>query len=234
MGETKMRTDTKTFRTNVLAQVKALGINSNRSKIVAKRLASAISNGSYGSYGSAGFEGRKSFDTLELKLDFMFSGGQAVDAIIDGEYAMAASTDDQRLVDVEATAEQKAMRPAFDMAIQDLYGSLSDACQAWDDVHGHPETFALADVRRADVDLVPEVVAARAAYDALVQRSVAMNRYAHATWTDPIAFDSYSDCWKDETGSRPRGYANREQILAYFAREQAGAANDDDKSAQAA
>src|SRR3546814_11605182 len=69
-----MRTDTTTFAKYVFRAVRDLGINSVRSKQVARRISSAFSYGFHNPYGDFSFEARKNIATIELQLNIGFSG----------------------------------------------------------------------------------------------------------------------------------------------------------------
>src|SRR3546814_17956750 len=81
-----MRTDTTTFAKYVFRAVRDLGINSVRSKQVARRFSFAFSYGFHNPYGDFSFEARKNIETIELQLNIGFSGFHGVDVIIDGEF----------------------------------------------------------------------------------------------------------------------------------------------------
>lgn len=230
-----MRTNTTTFRSNLFKSVRALGVNSLRSKIVAKRIANGIAYGSYNSYGEKQFEGVKTLDTIELKLDFCFNGAQIVDVIVDGVRVFGASTDDHVLVSTDPTATQVALKPLLEEAAGQIRDVVADACDAWNEANGNPTTIELAEVRHGEINADPKVVAVRAAYAALRDRSLASNRFATISYVDPALHGCYSDDHKDEYGFRPRGHVRYDEVVAFYertAREQA--ANDDEQVADAA
>src|SRR3546814_18671490 len=59
-----MRTDTTTFAKYVFRAVRDLGINSVRSKQVARRISSAFSYGFHNPYGEFSFEARKNIEKI--------------------------------------------------------------------------------------------------------------------------------------------------------------------------
>lgn len=224
-----MRTDTKSFRANVLKQVRALGINSVRSKIVANRIASGIAHGSYNPYSArGGYDARGEIGTLVLRLNFAFSGGQYVEAWVDGDLAFTATTDQHLLVNVEPTAEQVALRPQLIAALEAVRSAKNDACRAWDAENGHPANIGIAEIRHQAVGADADVVAAVAAYEALRDRSLASNRFAPLACVDPMLQGEYSDDFKEEHGSRPGGYIRYDEAVAYFARERRSYGVNDD------
>ena len=227
-----MRTDTNTFRTNVFKSVRAMGINSMRSKIVAKRIASGIEYGSYTRYDGKVYDGTKTLDTLELKLDFCWNGAQIVDVIVDGVRVFGVSTDDCVLVSTEPTEMQKDLRPRLETAMEAVYTAVTEAGRLWDEAN--PDLDA-GEVRRAVVEMDPAVVAARAEYRALRKQSLASNRHAHIAYTHPALYDVYSDDVKDDRGSRPSGHIRYDEVVAYYTRrsEVRAAANDDQEIAAA-
>jgi hypothetical protein len=216
-----MRTDTKTFAANVLKSVRALGINSVRSKQMAYLVVDSVTRGWKAPYGEHEFKAVETLDAIELKLDFMVMGGQALDVHVDGAYGFSVSTADNVLVSLEATPEQVALLPQLEAAHKALFGTIGDQCIAWDRLHGHPATFDLADQRAIDVNATPEVVAAQAAYDALRDRSLASNPHASIRIVDPILADRYSDELKEDTGRRPTGHVRHATAQRYFERMEA-------------
>src|SRR3546814_11377029 len=101
-----MRTDTTTFAKYVFRAVRDLGINSVRSKQVARRSSSAFSYGFHNPYGAFSFEARKNIETLEIQLNMSFSGFHGVDVIIDGEFGFRPSPHEGALAYVEPTPRQ--------------------------------------------------------------------------------------------------------------------------------
>lgn len=229
-----MRTDTNTFRTNVFKSVRALGINSMRSKIVAKQIASGIEHGSYTRYDGKVYDGTKTLDTLELKLDFCWNGAQIVDVIVDGIRVFGASTDDCVLVSTEPTDAQKELRPRLEAAMEAIYREVADARRRWEEAN--PGVDA-GEVRHASVQADPAVVAARAEYRALRKQSLASNRHAHIAYTHPALYDVYSDDVKEDRGSRPSGHIRYDEVVAFYKRrkeERVAAAHADLEVAAAA
>jgi hypothetical protein len=230
-----MRTDTSTFRTNVFKSVRALGINSQRSKIVARRIASGIAHGSYTRYDGKVYDGVATLDTFELKLDFCFNGSQIVDVIVDGVRVFGASTDDHVLVSTEPTATQIALKPQLEEAAGRIRDVVADACDAWNEANGNPTTNELAEKRHGEINADPKVVAVRAAYAALRDRSLDSNRFATISYVDPALHSCYSDDHKDEYGFRPRGHVRYDEVVAFYERTaREHAANDDQEIADAA
>lgn len=219
-----MRTDTTTFRRRVRTMVRALGIKSARSKIVALRIAGGIRHGSCNPYANGrGHEGRDEIASLDLELDVF--GIHVVRVVVDGEFAFSATTDDRVLVDVEPTPGQVAMRDRLhDLMVASLHAA-DDARIAWESSNGSSDDDGPVSSRETFVDADPSTVAARAAYEAAVEESLALNRFAHVAYTDPLLHEEWSWAVKCEDGGRPRGtYANREMALGWFARR---AANDE-------
>lgn len=153
-----MRTDTKTFAKRVFAQVRALGINSVRSKTVARRITSGISHGAYITSGDQ-FEARTEIGTLDLELAIRGSF-HSVMVFVDGQFAFSETTPDRRLVNLETTPGQRELAQPIFEAMIDLYGA-------------------------EDRDRP----ALQAAYDALRDRSLALNPFAHANEIDPALFE---------------------------------------------
>lgn len=211
-----MRTDTATFRRRIFSQVRALGINSVRSKIVAQRIVSGIRYGSYNPYNA--FEGRPTVETVDMKLLFSFGGSHFVRVVLDDDVSFTASTDDQVLVNTSANDEQTALRPLLEDAADAVHRIRGIACREWDVANGHPATNELAEVRYQAVRADPRCVAAQEAYDALRDRSLASNRFAPASYIDPILYSEYSDEYKEETGIRPRGHHMHHDVVAFMER----------------
>lgn len=79
--------------------------------------------------------------------------------------------------------------------------------------------FRLHDIRWPGFDAPEEAqVAWRETYSTLVgiAESV-LGPDAHVADVDPVCFDSYSDCHKDECGFRPRGHVTRAEAKAFLA-----------------
>lgn len=184
-----MRTDTRTFAKRVFAQVRALGINSVRSKHVARRIVSGISHGAY-MVGGEQFAARGEIGTLELELAIRGSF-QSVMVTVDGEFAFSESTPDRRLVSLDTTPEQRDLAQPIFEAMIDLFGG---------EDHERP--------------------ALQAAYDALRDRSLALNPFAHANEVDPALFGCYSDTVKEEDGRRPSGHVTVAECRSWLLRHQ--------------
>lgn len=210
-----MRTDTATFRRRIFAQVRALGINSVRSKIVAQRIVAGIRYDSYNPYNA--FDGRATIDSITMKLLLGF-GGHFVRVVLDDDTSFTESTDERILVDTSANDEQVALRPLIEDAAYALRRVRAAACRDWDEANGHPATNDLAEVRFRTVNEDPRCVAAQAAYDALRDRSLASNRFAPVSYIDPILASAYSDEYKEETGSRPSGPQMYDDVVAFMDR----------------
>lgn len=215
-----MRTDTATFRANVLKSVRALGINSARSKVVARRIASGVAHGSYNRLGELRFAGVATFSSLDLKLTFCWNGAQVVDVLVDGADAFSASTDDCRLVSLDPTPEQERLRWLLERARSTLCDALSSACLAWEEAHGRPHRDEDRERRDQDVELDPAVSEARDAYASLRARSLASNRHAHVCYVDPALHSLYSDVVKEDRGSRPTGHVRYDEAVEYLERSQ--------------
>ncbi len=219
-----MRTDTATFRRRIFAQVRGLGINSVRSRIVAHRIVGAVRHGSYNPYNA--FEGRATVETVDMKLLFSFGGGHFVRVVLNGDLSFTASTDDEILVSTSPTAEQIMLRPVIEDAADALRAVRNAVCREWNDANGHPATIELCDVRYQAVDADPRSIAAQAAYDALRDRSLASNRFAPASYIDPILYSAYSDEYKEEHGTRPSAHHMYDDVVAFMGRMDAGADED--------
>src|SRR3546814_13980210 len=120
--------------------VRDLGINSVRSKQVARRISSAFSYGFHNPYGDFSFEARKNIETIELQLNIGFSGFHGVDVIIDGEFGFRASTNEGVLVDVEATPRQVEIGEELRKSISAISSAIGHACRAYRKAYGNPET----------------------------------------------------------------------------------------------
>lgn len=186
-----MRTDTKTFEKRAFAMVRALGINSVRSKQVASRIVSGLRHGASFMYGG-GTEPRTEIDSIELELSLRGSF-QSVNVHVDGAFLFGAQSNDGKLVSFETTREQELLeRPMFEATIA-LYQA--------DDA---------------------ERPAMQAAYDALRDRMLALNPFAHAARVDPALHECYSDVVKSEDGRRPRGHVTVDECRRYLLRRQDG------------
>lgn len=214
-----MRTDTTTFAKFVFRAVRDLGINSVRSKQVARRISSSFSYGFHNPYGDFSFEARKNIDTIELQLNIGFSGFQGVDVIIDGEFGFRASTNDGVLVDVEATPRQVEMCDELHDLMRATNTAISNACDAFAKEFGYPQTNEDCEKRFEFCEQDSGIIAAQAHYDALRDESLAINRFAPGHYIDPALHYEYSDTYKYEYGCRPRGYTSVAEMKAYLERE---------------
>lgn len=224
-----MRADTTTFAKSIFAQVRALGINSVRSKQVANRIFGGIRYGSYNPYGHSGFEGRETIETIRLELDIGWGQMQTVSVIIDGKLAFTASTNDGVLVNVEATPRQIEMQDELIQLMQAAYAAIDDAYDAYAEAHGHPETDEQCDRRREFSRQDPGVIAANARYDTLRDESLAINPFASGFIVDPDLGESYSNVYKSEYNFRPRGYANVADMRAYLLQDRSDMFDDDEE-----
>lgn len=76
----------------------------------------------------------------------------------------------------------------------------------------------------------PEVLKAQAAYDATVgELEALLGPDAHCNAVDCDLWSLFSDCYKNDTGFRPRFHQTRAQVQAYLAKPRAP---DDESSAQ--
>ena len=226
-----MRTDTRTFRDRVLRQVRALGINSVRSKRVAARIVDRVR---HGSYMDAAEKGRETLSSLELKLCVRSEERQFVDVYLDGSYAFPATTDDWRLVSTEATPRQLVL--AAEMA--SLARHIGDLRQGvWMsalDADGAPDWDAPAVCVQPGLPQDhPEIQALLARHDAAQAESLSINRFADVRVLDPELADIHYECCKDE-GYRPSGYHSLDSVRSYMERRREEAAIDDEALADAA
>lgn len=212
-----MRTDTATFRSRVYKQVRALSINAVRSERVAKQIVRGISRGLYADFDQNGYEARKTINSLALQLRIRIDGAQYVDVLVDGELAFSTSTGDLILVSLEATAEQLEIRKDLEVLYRNINAVISQACIRWENANGYPASNAEADLRHDAVNVDPAVIAAQAEYDALRDRSLAINPHAPLYTVDPQLSCSYSDNYKHVTGCRPRTYTSYADAKAFFA-----------------
>jgi hypothetical protein len=230
-----MRTDTKTFANRVYPMIRKLGINPKKSRILASQVVQAVRYGSYNPYAAnGGFTGVKTLETFDLSLVFSFSGGQFVQVEVDGALAFTVTTSDHELVSCEPTPVQLELGPKLEDASRAYYSACSEAVREWDAVNGYPASNEEAEVRFHAVGKHAAVIAARAAYDLLRDESLASNPYAHINYIDPMLFGEYSDCYKDETGCRPRGHIRYSEAVGYFDRFERDAANENQAVAAAA
>lgn len=71
----------------------------------------------------------------------------------------------------------------------------------------------------APVDSDPEYAASKAAYEATVNELVALlGPEAGCHLVDSDLWSSFSDCYKDEAGFRPRFHKTRQEVQNYFDR----------------
>jgi hypothetical protein len=213
-----MRTDTTTFAKFIYRAVRDLGINAVRSKIVASRIASSFRYGFYNPLGDFGFEARKNIETIELKLDITFSGFQCVNVIVDGEFAFNASNDRGLLVSIDPTPRQLELVDELHNRMRAANFAIGDACNAYAEIHGYPQTDAEFDARSDFCEQDPAVIAAKAAYDNLRDESLSLNPFAPGHIVDPRLAYKYSDTHKYEYGCRPHGYENVAGMREYLAR----------------
>lgn len=61
-------------------------------------------------------------------------------------------------------------------------------------------------------NLITEAEYAEAVEDALT----VLGENAHCNDTDPALYGTYSDCYKSDTGIRPRGYVTRKDVIEYL------------------
>jgi hypothetical protein len=193
-----MRTDTRTFRDRVLRQVRALGINSNRSKRVAARIVDRVRNGSYM---DAEEKGRETLVSIELKLCLRSEDRHFVDVHLDGAYAFPATTDDWRLVSTEATPRQLELAAEMASLARHIGDLRQGVWMSQLDADGAPDWDAPSVcVQPALPQEHPEIQALLARHDAAQEESLRINRFADVRVLDPQLADIHYECCKDEGG----------------------------------
>lgn len=226
-----MRTDTRTFRDRVLRQVRALGINSNRSKRVAARIVDRVR---HGSYMDAEEKGRDSLVSIELKLCIRSEDRQFVDVHLDGAYAFPATCDDWRLVSTEATPRQLELAAEMRSLSDHIRDLRQGVWMSQLDADGAPDWDAPSVcVQPALPQEHPEIQALLARHDAAQAESLRINRFADVRVLDPELADIHYECCKDE-GWRPAGYHSLDEVRAFLDHRRENAANDDASVADAA
>lgn len=128
------------------------------------------------------------FSTIELELAIR-GAFQSVMVTVDGEFAFSASTTDNVLVSLEPTPEQQALAQPIHEAMIALYGA-------------------------EDADRP----AAQAAYDALRDRSLALNPFAPANVVDPMLFECHSEVVEYRDGYKPGGHRTVDECRRYLLR----------------
>jgi hypothetical protein len=230
-----MRTDTKTFANRIYPMIRALGISGKNSRLLASQVIQAVRCGSYNPYSAnGGFKAVKTLETINVSLFFAFSGDQFVQVEIDGELAFTVSNASRTLVSCDPTVEQVELADQLEDALRAYYNACSQAVTEWDAQNGSPADTEAAEVRYHAVREHPLVIATCAAYDQLRDESLAINRYAHVSYIDPMLFGEYSDAYKQETGCRPRGHIRYSEAVSYFDRFERDAANENQAAAVAA
>lgn len=106
------------------------------------------------------------------------------------------------------TPEAKALQHAQWVVLERYYDAHGDARKRFP---------AMA---HEDIGKVPEVVAAREAYDATVTNLAALlGADAHCNFVDSELWSFFSDFYKDTNGFRPRYHLNRTEVKAWIERE---------------
>lgn len=213
-----MRTDTASFAKNAFKAVRSLGVNSVRSKHLARQIVQVANHGGYDAQGGE-IPGHTSFDAFRVALEFAFSGFQYVQ-IWDGDQPVfTVTTAGGRIVSTEATPAQIALRERMEIAGRAIYASSGELCAEWEKTHGYPQTREAADLRHDFVEADPRHLAARAAYDALRDESLALNPFAPANVIDWKQWGHFSDWYKEETGSRPGTHWRHAEMVRWLERQ---------------
>ncbi len=196
-----MRTDTRTFKNRVFRMVRSLGINSRRSKPLAKRIVSLFSHGAYDAHTGTFVEPLTTIGTIDLRLEILSETSHAVSIHADGEFIGSMTNAERTLVDVRPSSRQIELR---DRMI-DLVDRIREIRNAADRL-GENEEIAIAGLL--------------AEHDRHQTESISINPFVDVGIIDPeLAMIHYEVC-KDD-GHRPGPYNPYGRVKSYMDRREA-------------
>ncbi len=179
-----MRTDTNTFRKNVISDLRAAGLSCAKARRCAMYIDYAADVACYPEIGDTS-KAEVSVDCAEEQTVYINDNGIA-------RFHCAVPADMQPLLNTAANQEQQALSEQLADLIPEIYSAMQRA-----------EDAGITESRNA-----PEVVALNAQYDAIRDQILAINPEVHGGVVDPESYSFYSDMHKSTYGFRPRGFIN--------------------------